>query len=181
MSEQKIDGFELKPGFKGMASDTGSDQTMFKGVHWGKAMMWIFLLSDTFVFSCFLISYMKGRGSTIVDWPNTSEVFSLYVGGVPVPLLLIAIMTFVLITSSGTMALAVKYGYEKNRKMCGWLILATAVGGLTFVGMQVFEWSKLIHEGVRPWGNPFGASQFGSFFFMITGFHGFHVSIGVIF
>ena len=109
MSEQKIDGFELKPGFKGMASDTGSDQTMFKGVHWGKAMMWIFLLSDTFVFSCFLISYMKGRGSTIVDWPNTSEVFSLYVGGVPVPLLLIAIMTFVLITSSGTMALAVKY------------------------------------------------------------------------
>ena len=42
MSEQKIDGFELKPGFKGMASDTGSDQTMFKGVHWGKAMMWIF-------------------------------------------------------------------------------------------------------------------------------------------
>ena len=45
MSEQKIDGFELKPGFKGMASDTGSDQTMFKGVHWGKAMMWIFLLS----------------------------------------------------------------------------------------------------------------------------------------
>ena len=84
MSEQKIDGFELKPGFKGMASDTGSDQTMFKGVHWGKAMMWIFLLSDTFVFSCFLISYMKGRGSTIVDWPNTSEVFSLHVGGVPV-------------------------------------------------------------------------------------------------
>ena len=61
------------------------------------------------------------------------------------------------------MALAVKYGYEKNRKMCGWLILATAIGGLTFVGMQVFEWSKLIHEGVRPWENPFGAKQFGSF------------------
>jgi cytochrome c oxidase subunit 3 len=55
MSEPKIDGFELKPGFKGMASDTASDQTMFKGVHWGKAMMWIFLLSDTFVFSCFLM------------------------------------------------------------------------------------------------------------------------------
>ena len=124
---------------------------------------------------------MKGRASTPVDWPNTSEVFSLDAFGVPVPLLLIAIMTFVLITSSGTMALAVKYGYEKNRKMCGWLVLLTAIGGLTFVGMQVYEWSKLIHEGVRPWGNPFGAPQFGSFFFMITGFHGFHVSIGVIF
>ena len=49
MSEQKIADYELKPGFGGMAKDTGSDQTMFKGVHWGKAMMWVFLLSDTFV------------------------------------------------------------------------------------------------------------------------------------
>ena len=55
MSDLKIEGYELKPGFKGMAKDTGSDQTMFKGVQWGKVMMWIFLLSDTFVFSCFLI------------------------------------------------------------------------------------------------------------------------------
>ena len=55
MSDPKIEGYEFKPGFKGMAKDTGSDQTMFKGVHWGKAMMWIFLLSDTFIFSCFLI------------------------------------------------------------------------------------------------------------------------------
>ena len=47
--------------------------------------------------------------------------------------------------------------------------------------MQAFEWSKLIHEGVRPWENPFGAEQFGAYFFMITGFHGTHVSIGVIF
>ena len=122
MSDPKIEGYTFKPGFKGMAQDTGSDQTMFKGVHWGKAMMWIFLLSDTFIFSCFLISYMKGRGSTLVDWPNASQVFGLHVFGVEVPLLLIAIMTFVLITSSGTMALAVKYGYEKNRKMCGWLV-----------------------------------------------------------
>jgi len=61
------------------------------------------------------------------------------------------------------------------------LMLATAAFGASFVGMQVFEWSKLIHEGVRPWGNPFGAEQFGASFFMITGFHGFHVSIGVVF
>ena len=71
--------------------------------------------------------------------------------------------------------------YEKNKKLCGIFLLLTALGGLTFVGMQAFEWSKLIHEGVRPWENPFGAPQFGAFFFMITGFHGTHVSIGVIF
>ncbi|MNX99451.1 Cytochrome c oxidase subunit 3 [compost metagenome] len=61
------------------------------------------------------------------------------------------------------------------------LMLATAALGASFVGMQAFEWSKLIHEGVRPWGNPMGAAQFGSTFFMITGFHGFHVSCGVIY
>ena len=180
MSDHTLD--KLPGGFKGMATDMGSDQTVFKGVNWGKAMMWIFLLSDTFIFSCFLISYMKVRASVVDEWPYPSEVFALNFMGVPVLLLLIAIMTFVLITSSGTMALAVKYGYEKNRKICGIFILLTAIGGLTFVGMQAFEWSKLIfHEGVRPWGNPFGAPQFGSFFFMITGFHGTHVSIGVIF
>ena len=60
-------------------------------------------------------------------------------------------------------------------------MLATAALGATFVGMQAFEWTKLIMEGVRPWGNPWGAAQFGSSFFMITGFHGTHVTIGVIF
>ena len=43
---------KLPGGFKGMSTDIGSDQTAFKGVNWGKAMMWIFLLSDTFVFNC---------------------------------------------------------------------------------------------------------------------------------
>jgi cytochrome c oxidase subunit III len=60
------------------------------------------------------------------------------------------------------------------------LIIATAILGATFVGMQAFEWYKLISEGVRPWSNPFGAEQFGAIFFMITGFHGTHVTIGVI-
>ena len=61
------------------------------------------------------------------------------------------------------------------------LMMATAALGAMFVSMQAFEWTKLILEGVRPWGNPFGAAQFGSTFFMITGFHGLHVSVGVIY
>src|SRR4029434_1383750 len=162
--------------------DWASDQEVFKGVHWGKAMMWIFLLSDTFIFSCFLTSYMTMRSSVTVPWPNPSEVFALTIGGQSIPLILIAIMTFVLISSSGTMALAVNYGYRKNRVVTFWLLLATAALGATFVGMQAFEWTKLIvEEGVRPWGTPMGAAQFGASFFMITGFHGTHVSIGVIF
>jgi cytochrome c oxidase subunit 3 len=174
-------GHSRPGGLRGVASDWSSDQRAFKNVSWGKAMMWIFLLSDTFVFGCFLLSYMTARMSTRVPWPNPSEVFGLHVGGVSVPLLLIAIMTFVLISSSGTMAMAVMQGYKRNRKAAALLMLVTAVLGATFVGMQAFEWTKLISEGVRPWGNPWGAAQFGSSFFMITGFHGTHVTIGVIF
>jgi cytochrome c oxidase subunit 3 len=167
--------------WRAFAGDWGSDQRAFKNVSWGKAMMWIFLLSDTFIFSCFLLSYMTVRMSTKVPWPNPSQVFSLHIGGQDIPLILIAIMTFVLITSSGTMAMAVNFGYRRDRRKTAILMLVTAALGATFVGMQAFEWTKLIMEGVRPWGNPWGAPQFGSTFFMITGFHGTHVSIGVIF
>ncbi len=163
-------------------ADWSSDQRAFKNVPWGKAMMWIFLLSDTFIFSIFLLSYMTVRNSTTVPWPNASEVFALSFGGEPIPLILIAIMTFILITSSGTMVLAVNYGYRSDRVKTAILLLVTAAFGASFVGMQAFEWTKLIvEEGVRPWGNPMGAAQFGSTFFMITGFHGFHVSVGVLF
>jgi cytochrome c oxidase subunit 3 len=168
-------------GWKGIVADWASDQRTFKNVTWGKAMMWIFLLSDTFIFSCFLLSYMTVRMSTAVPWPNPSEVFALQIGGTDVPLILIAIMTFVLISSSGTMAMAVNFGYRRDRVKTAALLLVTAALGATFVGMQAFEWTKLIHEGVRPWGNPWGAPQFGSTFFMITGFHGTHVTFGVIF
>ncbi|TIT00663.1 MAG: bb3-type cytochrome oxidase subunit IV [Mesorhizobium sp.] len=168
-------------GLQGVAADWSSDQRAFKNVSWGKAMMWIFLLSDTFIFGCFLLSYMTTRMSTRVPWPNPSEVFALHIGGSDIPLILIAIMTFVLISSSGTMAMAVNFGYRHDRRKTAILMLLTAALGATFVGMQAFEWTKLITEGVRPWGNPWGAAQFGSSFFMITGFHGTHVTIGVIF
>lgn len=169
------------PRWHGIVADWSSDQRAFKNVSWGKAMMWIFLLSDTFIFGTFLVSYMTVRASTVVPWPNPSEVFALRIGGHELPLLLIAIMTFVLISSSGTMAMAVNFGYRRERRKTALLMLATAALGATFVGMQAFEWTKLILEGVRPWGNPWGADQFGSSFFMITGFHGTHVTIGVIF
>jgi len=172
---------ERPSGVKGVFADWGSDQRSFKTASWGKTMMWIFLVSDTFIFSCFLISYMTVRMSTTVEWPHPSEIFALEFNGRKIPLILIAIMTFDLITSSGTMAMAVNFGYAKNRRMAAFLMVVTAFFGATFVGMQAFEWTKLIHEGVRPWGNPFGAAQFGSCFFMITGFHGFHVSVGVLF
>jgi cytochrome c oxidase subunit 3 len=160
--------------------DWSADRQTFQ-VPWGKAMMWIFLLSDTFIFTSFLVGYGHDRISTAAAWPNPSEVFALNMFGAEIPLILIAIMTFVLISSSGTMAMAVNFGYRGDRAKAASLMLITGGFGATFVGMQAFEWTKLITEGVRPWENPFGAEQFGASFFMITGFHGLHVSAGVIY
>lgn len=167
-------------GWPGMAADLSGDRQVFH-VSWGKAMMWIFLLSDTFIFGTFLTGYMSMRIATTTGWPNPSEVFALTIGGATLPLILIAIMTFVLISSSGTMAMAVNFAYRREPRRCAALMALTAAFGALFVGMQAFEWSKLIAEGVRPWGNPMGAAQFGASFFMITGFHGLHVTAGVIY
>jgi cytochrome c oxidase subunit 3 len=166
--------------WKGLVTDWSADKQAFH-VPWGKAMMWIFLLSDTFIFTSFLTGYMNVRISTAAAWPNPSEVFALTIFGINMPLILIAIMTFVLITSSGTMAMAVNFGYRGDRARAAALMLMTAGFGAIFVGMQAFEWTKLIAEGVRPWENPMGAEQFGASFFMITGFHGLHVTGGVIY
>ncbi len=168
-------------GLRGMTDDLSADREAFH-VPWGKVMMWIFLVGDTFIFGCFLLGYMTVRMSATEPWPSASEVFALTIAGQHLPLLLIAIMTFVLISSSGTMAMAVNFGYRGDRRKTAVLMLVTALLGAAFVGMQAFEWTKLIvHDGVRPWGNPMGAAQFGATFFMITGFHGLHVSAGVIY
>jgi cytochrome c oxidase subunit III len=180
-SEAVANGSPTAAGMTGFVQDWKSDKQTYH-VPWGKAMMWIFLVSDTFIFSCFLVGYMTVRISTADPWPLATEVFALsFFGSDPIPLILIAIMTFVLITSSGTMALAVNFGYRRDKRKTVMFMLFTAALGATFVGMQAYEWSKLIGYGVRPWSNPWGAEQFGSVFYMITGFHGLHVSAGVIY
>lgn len=167
--------------WKGVVADWSADKETF-AMPWGKVMMWIFLLGDTFIFGIFLVAYMAARMSTPEAWPDTGEIFAMTVFGHEFPLLLIAIMTFILITSSGTMAMAVNYAYRGDRRKTVLLMGATALLGLSFVGMQAFEWTELIvHKGIRPWANPLGAEQFGAVFFMITGFHGLHVLGGVIY
>jgi len=167
-------------GLRALVADWSADRRAFR-VSWGKAMMWIFLLSDSFVFGSFITGYMAARVSTTVPWPDTGEVFALHIAGADIPLILIAIMTFILISSSGTMAIAVNFAYRREKAKTALFLVLTALLGSTFVGMQAFEWTKLIMEGVRPWANPWGAAQFGSAFFMITGFHGLHVTVGVIY
>ena len=139
----------LAPGLQGVVADWSSDQRAFKEVPWGKAMMWIFLLSDTFIFSSFLISYMTVRMSTTVPWPNPSEVFALTIAGKSIPLILIAIMTFILISSSGTMVLAVNYGYRKDRVKTFVFLLLTAALGAHVRGHAGFRVDQADHGGGR--------------------------------
>jgi cytochrome c oxidase subunit III len=62
-----------------LVADWSSDQQTFK-VNWGKAMMWIFLISDTFVFGSFLSAYAAARLSATLPWPDPAKVFALHIG-----------------------------------------------------------------------------------------------------
>lgn len=139
-------------------------------VEWQKLMMWIFIISDALLFAGFLAGYGFLRLAS-PSWPVQSEVFDLRY---------IATMTFVLISSSATMATAVGSARHGNRKMVIRFLLFTILGGLTFLGMQAYEWSLLIGQGASLSGNPWGVPLFSASFFVITGFHGTHVLIGVI-
>lgn len=181
MQERERQAEFLPKRLRALIHDLIADRQIFQ-VSWGKAMMWIFLVSDAFVFGSFLIGYLAARITTTAEWPDTSEVFALQVFGADVPLILIAIMTFILISSSGTMAIAVNYAYKRDRVKSALFVALTAMIGGTFLLMQAFEWTALIvTKNVVPWNTPMGADQFGASFFMLTGFHGLHVTAGVIY
>ena len=157
-------------------------------VSYGKIMMWYFLISDTFSFAGLLISYGAIRLSqpahdeaNPASWPDPNHVFN----AVPFlhghyPLIFVTFMTFTLILSSVTMVRAVQEGHAMNRKGVLFWMSLTILGGIIFVGSQAYEWTHLIHEGMTQKSNPVGAPGFGGLFFLITGFHGFHVSVGVL-
>ncbi|HEY0678067.1 MAG TPA: cytochrome c oxidase subunit 3 [Chitinophagaceae bacterium] len=177
-----------------MAQAVPADRKWWSGgkspfnVEYGKLMMWYFLMSDTFTFGAFLISYGTIRFSSN-SWPDANHVFNSFpfAGHANLPLAFVSLMTFILIMSSVTMVLAVHEGHHMNRKgVIKWLAW-TIVGGLAFLGCQAWEWTHLYHQGAWWGSNPFpnangsvASSNFANFFFTITGFHGFHVFSGVI-
>lgn len=175
--------------------------------NYGKMMMWYFLVSDSFTFGGFLISYGVIRFSSNY-WVDHNRVFSSFPGiEGNAPLAFVSLMTFILIFSSVTMVLAVNEGRKMNQKGVEKFLLFTILGGLAFLGCQAIEWTHLLTElhpvlvdgKIQYWNtttthNPFGPMvlfngglvgtpgpvAFGGYFFGITGFHGFHVSVGVI-
>jgi cytochrome c oxidase subunit 3 len=153
-----------------LASEWGGGRSPF-GINWPKLMMWLFLAQDTLTFAGLLSGYGVMRLS-IGRWPHQAEVFNLY---------LVGAMTFILICSSATMAVAVAASKRGDRTRVTPYLLLTALGGLLFLGGQYYEWSHLIAEGARLFTNPWGIPQFTATFFITTGFHGAHVTAGVLY
>ena len=133
-------------------------------------MMWWFIVTDGLLFAGFLASYGYAR-ILAADWPDQARVFSLKY---------IAVMTFVLISSSATMASAVDLARRGSRRAALRFVLLTAAGGAIFVALQAYEWTHLIAEGARLNANPWGPAAFSAYFFLLTGFHGAHVLTGLI-
>lgn len=153
-----------------LASDWGGGRSPF-AVGWPKLMMWLFLIQDTLTFAGLLTGYGVVRLSS-GWWPAQGEIFDLY---------LVGFMTFILICSSATMAVAVAAARLGDRARVLRFLLLTVLGGLVFLGAQVYEWTHFIGEGARLFANPWGVPLFSASFFVITGFHGAHVLAGVIY
>ncbi|MVT06922.1 cytochrome c oxidase subunit 3 [Chitinophaga tropicalis] len=157
-------------------------------VSYGKLMMWYFLMSDVFTFGALLISYGTIRFMS-PSWPDPNAVFKSFplMGHADLPLVFVSLMTFILIMSSVTMVLAVHAGHMRDRKAVAKWLTWTIIGGSAFLACQAWEWTHLFHEGAW-WGkNPFlnvdgtqASTNFTNFFFTITGFHGLHVTSGVV-
>jgi cytochrome c oxidase subunit 3 len=145
-----------------------ADREIGAGVYNEKLGMWVFLGSEVMFFTALIGSYLILRVAQPQAWeghPNQTPL------NIPVT----AVNTFLLICSSVTMVkafAAVQDGLQKQLRM--WL-LATVIIGASFVGVQVYEYRELIHNNFLP-----STSLFGSTFYTMTGFHGFHVTMGVI-
>ncbi len=116
------------------------------GVDYGKMMMWFFIVSDALTFSGFLAAYGFSRFKFIETWPLADEVFNHFpfMHGQNMPMLYVALMTFILIFSSVTMVLAVDAGHQMNKAKVTFYMFLTIIGGIIFVGSQAWEWKNFI-------------------------------------
>jgi len=140
-------------------TSTGLDNT--------KMAMWAFLGSECLFFGSLITTYLLYRSTVLPDsGPVPSEIYDIPYTSVS---------SFVLLMSSLTMVLALSSSQRGDmRGMRIWL-LATALLGVTFVGGQIFEFTDFVEEGLT-----LGSSPAGSAFFVLTGFHGAHVSVGIL-
>ena len=154
------------------------------GLDHRKIAIWAFIGSECMLFASLISTYLVYKGRSVVG-PFPHEAWTSPAGQVFKPILDIPVTsasTFVLLMSSLFMVLALaavegkgKPGYEGLLGSSRFWLLATALAGATFLGFQAYEFTSFVHEGLTIRTNLFGTS-----FFTLTGFHGTHVAVGVL-
>ncbi len=135
------------------------------GVSNEKLGMWVFLGSECLLFGALIATYLVYKGRS-VNGPYPKDVYDIP---------FTSVSSFVLLMSSLTMVLALSaIGRGDERRLRIWLI-GTALLGSTFLAGQVYEFTAFVREGLNLRTNLFGSS-----FFVLTGFHGAHVTLGVL-
>jgi heme/copper-type cytochrome/quinol oxidase subunit 3 len=130
-----------------------------------KLAMWVFLGSECLLFGALISTYVLYRGRSQVG-PFPADVFDIPYTSVS---------SFVLLASSLTMVLALSSAQQGDMGRMRLWLLSTAMLGLTFVGGQVYEFTVFAHEGLTLTTNLFSTT-----FFVLTGFHGVHVTVGIL-
>jgi cytochrome c oxidase subunit 3/cytochrome o ubiquinol oxidase subunit 3 len=129
-----------------------------------KLAMWLFLASECLLFGALISTYVLYRGRSEVG-PYPADVFDIPYTSVS---------SFVLLASSLTMVLALSAAQQRDTGRTRLWLLATALLGMTFVGGQVYEFTVFAGERLK-----LSTNLFSSTFFVLTGFHGGHVALGI--
>lgn len=145
--------------------DTGNGHSTSTGLSNNKMAMWLFLGSECLLFGGLISTYMLYRGR-VTQGPRPSQIFDIP---------FTSVSSFVLLMSSLTMVLAVTSAQRKDNERTRLWLTTTALLGATFVGGQVYEFTAFYNEGLG-----FTTNLFSSSFYTLTGFHGVHVTVGVI-
>jgi len=127
--------------------------------------MWLFLGTECLLFGGLISTYMLYRGRQGTG-PGPNQIFDIP---------LTSVSSFVLLMSSLTMVLAVNAAKAHDDRNTNLWLTTTALLGALFVGGQVYEFTAFYQEGLG-----FTTSLFGSSFYALTGFHGVHVSVGIV-
>jgi cytochrome c oxidase subunit 3/cytochrome o ubiquinol oxidase subunit 3 len=130
-----------------------------------KMAMWAFLGSECLFFGSFISTYLLYRNS-VVEGPTPADVYNIP---------FTSVSSFVLLMSSLTMVLALAAIQRADERAMRIWLLATAMLGMVFIGGQIYEFTSFVDEGLT-----LSTNTFGSSFFVLTGFHGAHVTVGIL-